>query len=159
MTIEAPEFRRILGHWPTGVAVVAARAADGRPRGLTANAITSLSLDPPLVLVCVDRAAETHAGIIESGAFAISILPDGAEDLARRFADERSADKFAGVEHRTERSGSPVLDRALAWIDCGLHSSHEGGDHTIFIGRVLAAGASPGAPLLFYRGGYGRAAR
>lgn len=159
MAIDASEFRRILGHWPTGVAVVTARAADGRPGGLTANAITSLSLDPPLVLVCVGLDADTHATIEEARAFTINVLPADAEDLARRFADEGRTDKFAEVAWRTGENGAPVLGRALAWIDCVLETAHGGGDHTIFVGRVVAGDARAGEPLLFFRGGYGRVAR
>lgn len=156
MGIDSSEFRKILGHWPTGVAVVTTRGPDGQPRGLTANAITSVSLEPPLVLVCIDRTAETHRGIVESGAFAINILPEAGRELARRFAAERQADKFSGVSHRSGASGAPVLADALAWVDCGLHAFHEGGDHTIFVGRVLAAEAGQGDPLVFCRGEYGR---
>jgi flavin reductase (DIM6/NTAB) family NADH-FMN oxidoreductase RutF len=159
MIIEEPEFRRVLGHWPTGVAIVTARAGDGSPRGLTANAITSVSLEPLLVLVCVGLEAETHAAIEATGGFAINVLPAAAERLARRFADDGRANKFDGVSHRSETTGAPILDAALAWLDCRLHGAHEGGDHTIFVGEVLAADAQDGEPLLFYRGGYGRVVR
>lgn len=159
MVIDAPEFRRVLGHWPTGVAVVTARARDGRPRGLTANAITSVSLDPPLVLVCVDLGADTRGAIEESAAFVVNVLDAGSESLARRFADEGRTDKFGDMAYRSEASGAPVLDAALAWIDCALETTHEGGDHVIYVGRVLAGGARNGEPLLFFRGGYGRLPR
>jgi flavin reductase (DIM6/NTAB) family NADH-FMN oxidoreductase RutF len=159
MTIEEPEFRRVLGHWPTGVAVVTARAADGGPRGLTANAITSVSLRPLLILVCVALDAETHSAIEATGGFAINMLPAEAERLARRYADDGREDKFVGVSHRTEVTGAPILDAALAWVDCTLQDAHDGGDHTIFVGEVVAGDARDGEPLLFYRGGYGRVVR
>ena len=159
MAIETPEFRRVLGHWPTGVAVVTARGAEGLPNGLTANAITSVSLDPPLVLVCVNVGADTHAAIEGSGRFAINVLPAEAESLARRFADHGRLDKFQGVGWRAEISGAPVLDRALAWVDCAVVGAYPGGDHTVFVGRVLGADGRSGEPLLFYRGGYGRVTR
>jgi flavin reductase (DIM6/NTAB) family NADH-FMN oxidoreductase RutF len=154
--IDTSEFRRILGHWVTGVAVVAARSADGRPCGLTANAVASVSLQPPLVLACVDRAANSHDCIRDAGFFAISILPSEAERLARRFAACDITEKFDGVAYHAEISGAPVLDDALAWVDCRIRESHAGGDHTVFIGEVLGGDAREGAPLLYYRGGYGR---
>lgn len=154
--MEPAEFRRVLGHWATGVAVVAARGADGKPCALTANAFSSVSLEPPLVLVCVEQTADTHGCIEWGGAFAVSVLAESDERLARRFAEGEIADKFAGVAWRPETTGAPVLDGALAWIDCTLHHTFPAGDHTIFVGRVVAGDARDGAPLTFYRGGYGR---
>lgn len=153
--IDSAEFRRILGHWVTGVAVVTTRTAAGRPCGLTANAVSSLSLEPPLVLVCVERQADTHDCILRTGYFAIAMLDQEQERLARRFALDETDGKFDGVAFREERTGAPVLEGALAWADCRVWQHYQGGDHTIFIGEVLAAGARPGAPLVYYRGGYG----
>lgn len=160
MSFEAAEFRRILGHLATGVAVVsAADPQSGDPRGLTANAVASVSLDPPLVLACVERTADTHACIERAGAFAVSILGADDEALARRFADYPSDRKFSGAAYRSEVTGAPVLDEALAWVDCRVWASYDGGDHTIFVGEVLAGDAGDGSPLLYFRGGYGRIAR
>lgn len=156
MSIEEAEFRRVLGHFPTGVSVVAAAEPDGRPRGLTANALASVSLDPPLVLVCVEREADTHDVIEAAGAFAISVLREDGESLARRFATYPTDDKFEGVAYREEATGAPVLEDALAWADCRVWASYDGGDHTIFVGEVVAGDAAGGAPLLYHRGGYGR---
>lgn len=156
MSMEKAEFRRVLGHFATGVAVVSARGADDVPRGLTANAIASVSLDPPLVLVCVEEEAETHAVIADSGGFAISVLGADDEALARRFATSDSDAKFHGVPHRTAVTGAPVLEAALAWVDCRLWATYDGGDHTIFVGRVVGAATGEGSPLVFYRGGYDR---
>jgi len=151
------EFRRVMGHFATGVTVVTATTSAGIPCGLTANAVSSVSLDPTLVLVCVERTADTEAVIRESGAFAINILPDGkGETLARRFAEVDSADRFEGVAYRTGGSGAPILDRALAWLDCTVREELFGGDHTIFLGDVIAGDADEGTPLIYYRGGYGR---
>ena len=159
MSFEAAEFRRILGHMATGVAVVAAADPDSdEPRGLTANAIAAVSLDPPLVLACVDRSADTHDCIERAETFAISILSGDDETLARRFADYPSERKFVGVAYRGEATGAPVLDEALAWVDCRLWAAYDGGDHTIFVGQVLAGDASDESPLLYFRGGYGRMA-
>jgi flavin reductase (DIM6/NTAB) family NADH-FMN oxidoreductase RutF len=156
MPIDPPEFRRILGHWVSGVAVVAARTAAGKPCGLTANAVASLSLQPPLVLACVDRTADSHDCIRDAGHFSINVLASEDERLARRFAAWDILQKFEEIGHHSEVSGAPVLDDALAWVDCRLWQTYEGGDHTIFIGEVLAGDAREGAPLLYYRGGYGR---
>ncbi len=157
MGIEEAEFRRVLGHFTTGVTVVASQAEGGPPRGLTANAITSVSLDPPLVLVCVEHTADTHDVIVASQLFAISVLAEDQEALARRFAADE-AGKFDGVAYRTEVTGAPVLDVALAWIDCRLWASYDGGDHTIFVGEVVGGDARDGPPLIYFRGGYGRVA-
>lgn len=156
LAIDAPEFRRILGHWVTGVAVVAARQGPGPPCGLTANAVASLSLDPPLVLVCIDHGADSHDCIRAAGAFSVNVLDAEQERLARRFAELETGDKFEGVAYRVGATGSPVLEDALAWVDCRIRESHDGGDHTIFIGEVVAGDAREGSPLVFYRGGYGR---
>ena len=155
MPIESAEFRRILGHWSTGVAVVTARKPDGSLCGLTANAFSSLSLQPPLVLVCVEHTAETHDCIRAAGTFAISMLAADDERSARRFASEQEGDdKFEGIAWREVVTGSPVLEQALAWVDCEVTAEHVAGDHTIFIGHVLAGDAVDGEPLLYYRGGY-----
>jgi flavin reductase (DIM6/NTAB) family NADH-FMN oxidoreductase RutF len=156
MPVEAAEFRRILGHWTTGVAVVTAMTPHGEPRGLTANAVASVSLDPPLVLACIERAADTYAAILDANAFAINILPQGDERTARRFAGDDIADKFTGLAWHAQLSGAPILDSALAWIDCRVHAMYDGGDHSIFIGHVIAGDAHEGEPLAYYRGGYAR---
>jgi flavin reductase (DIM6/NTAB) family NADH-FMN oxidoreductase RutF len=156
MPIDSSEFRRILGHWVTGVSVVAARAADGSPCGLTANAVASLSLQPPLVLVCIDHGADSHDCIRDAGAFSLNILAGDQERLARRFAAWDIEHKFDGVGYHQEVTGAPVLDDALAWVDCRVRQSLPGGDHTVFIGEVVGGDAREGTPLLYYRGGYGR---
>jgi flavin reductase (DIM6/NTAB) family NADH-FMN oxidoreductase RutF len=154
--LDTPEFRRILGHWASGVAIVTTRTPDGRVCGLTANAFTSLSLDPLLVLVCIEKNADTHDCVREAGTFAVNILGSDGETLARRFAAWEVDRKFDGLAHHPEQTGAPVLDEALAWVDCRLVAQHDGGDHTIFVGEVLAGDAGTGTPLLYYRGGYGR---
>ncbi len=156
MSLGPAEFRRVLGHFATGVTVVTTRAPGGPVRGLTASAVASVSLNPPLALVCVDHTADTHDAIEDSGVFAINMLAEDAETLARRFADYPAETKFEGVAYRPEATGAPVLDAALAWADCDLRFSHDGGDHTIFVGVVVAGDAREGAPLLYYRGGYRR---
>lgn len=157
MSIEAYELRRVMGHFVTGVAVVATRVL-GRdePCGLTVNSLASVSLDPPLVLMCVDRQADSHDCILKAGCFSINVLAADQEDLSRRFASWDLDEKFQGVAYRTGETGAPILEESLAWLDCRVWASYPGGDHTIFVGEVVAADAVDGVPLVFYRGGYGR---
>jgi flavin reductase (DIM6/NTAB) family NADH-FMN oxidoreductase RutF len=146
-------FRSVIGHFATGVTVVTAQTADG-PVGMTANAVTSLSLEPLLLLVAFDNEARTLRAVQATGRFGVNILEAGQEDLARLFAsktDER--DKFSGVPHATH-DGIPVIDGALAWIGCRLERLIPAGDHTIGIGAVESAEAGQGEPLLWFRGGY-----
>jgi flavin reductase (DIM6/NTAB) family NADH-FMN oxidoreductase RutF len=154
--MDASEFRRVMGHFPTGVTVVTTRQPDGRACGLTVNAFCSVSLDPPLVLVCVERDADSHDCIGAAGFFAVNVLgEEKGEVLSRRFATFEIDDKFEGVPFGEHRTGAPVLEAALAWADCLVVESYPAGDHTIFLGQVLAADAVDGSPLVYYRGGYG----
>ena len=154
--MESSEFRRILGHWVSGVAVVATRTAQDKLCGLTANAIASVSLEPPLVLVCVEHNADSHVCIRESAVFSVNILDSTQERVARRFAAWEIDTKFEGLAFHAAVTGAPILDDALAWVDCRVWAEHEAGDHTIFVGEVVAGDAREGTPLMYYRGGYGR---
>jgi 3-hydroxy-9,10-secoandrosta-1,3,5(10)-triene-9,17-dione monooxygenase reductase component len=156
--VDQREFRDVLGTFPTGVTVVTARGPGG-PAGLTTNAFTSVSLDPPLVLVCFDNASRTLPVVRASGRFAVNVLRAGQEDLAAVFASKRvQAEKFAEVSH-AEQGGVPVLDDALAWLVCDVTELLPGGDHTIGIGAVTAMAAFEGEPLVFQRGDYWSLAR
>jgi flavin reductase (DIM6/NTAB) family NADH-FMN oxidoreductase RutF len=152
--VEAADFRRLMGFWATGVSVVSAQGADG-PAGVTANAVSSLSLDPPLALVCFDLSSRTLHAVRESERFGINVLAAGQEDISRLFATKRShADKFAEIDHRTEH-GVPVINGCLAWLVCALDSEFRRGDHVVAIGDVIAGGSDDGGtPLLFHRGAY-----
>lgn len=155
--IDTSEFRRVMGHFASGVTVVTARRAGAEPCGLTVSAVCSVSLDPTLVLVCVEHSADSHDCIRDAGVFAVNVLEGKrGEILSRRFAAWERGDKFDGVAHHPERTGAPVLDDALAWVDCSLRQTVAAGDHTVFFGEVVAADAREGAPLVYYRGGYGR---
>jgi 4-nitrophenol 2-monooxygenase / 4-nitrocatechol 4-monooxygenase, reductase component len=156
MTIDPAEFRRILGHWTSGVTVVATVSSSGVPRGLTASAVASLSLVPPLVLACVDRSADSYPVILESGIFTINVLPQSGERIARIFAADDGDAKFDGVAYSARATGAPVLDTALAWVDCRLRDVYDGGDHSIFVGEVVAGDAREDEPLVYYRGGFHR---
>lgn len=156
--IDPEEFRRVVGHFPAGVAVVTTVRPGGGPAGLTASAVCSVSLDPTLVLACVDVGSESHRHIRESGVFAINGLDEErGPELARGFSPAGAAElKFSGIPHRRGATGAPVLDEALAWLDCRLWEGYPAGDHTIFVGQVAGAGSRPGAPLVYSRGRFGR---
>jgi len=157
MGISQEEFRHTLSHFASGVTIVTTREADGRPTGLTAAAFTSVSLDPPLVLVCVDRSSNSLAALIAYGRFAVHILADDQEALSRRFASKED-NKFSGVSFAPGKLDLPILDSALAVLECRTVHTYDGGDHTIFVGEVEAAHTGQGSPLLYYRGRYGRLA-
>ena len=151
------DFRRVLGHFATGVTILTTADPDGRPTGLTASAFCSVSLDPPLVLICVDHKSQSFPALSESRGFAVNVLSAAQEDLSRRFASTR-LDKFDGVAYAPGLHGAPVLQDALAQIECETVSTHVQGDHTIFVGRVERARVGSGEPLLYFRGRYERLA-
>lgn len=147
------EFRDALSRLPTGVTVVAALGPDG-PLGATANAVTSLSLDPPLMLACLDRGSRTLAAIEAARRFGISVLRAGHAPLARSFATKAPHDeKWREIEWH-ERSGAPILAGALTSVTCELRERHDGGDHVILTGAVLDLARSDGNPLVFHLGAY-----
>ncbi len=150
---EADELRRAMARLPTAVAVVGAIGPEG-PLGATANAVTSLSLDPPLMLACLDRRSRTLAAIEAVRRFSINYLAAGQGDLARRFATkDPHREKWAAVAW--ERSaGSPRISGAVVWIGCELAAVHPGGDHVILIGEIVGLDDAGGAPLLFWGGSY-----
>jgi len=154
MAVEKDEFRRVLGHFAAGVTVVTTVTGDGTRHGLTATAFTSVSLEPPLVLVCVDKGAESHQPLQVSGAFAVNFLAADQEHLSRRFA-VKGGDKFAAVQARPGRTGVPLLAGTLGHVECRTVNAVDAGDHTLFIGEVCAAEARPGDPLVYLRGAYG----
>lgn len=155
------EFRQVLGVFATGVTLVTTRTP-GPAYGMTANAFSSLSLEPPLVLVCASRTAQGREWIESNRAFAVNILALDQEELSTFFASSnrpRDSVAFRHFPYKKGPSGSPILDGVAGFIDCELESSHEAGDHVILIGKVLALGCDPDAPpLLFHGGGYRRLA-
>ncbi len=157
VVVEPARMREVLGHFASGIVVVTAAGPDG-PVGFTCQSFVSLSLDPPLISICPARTSSTWPRIRDIGVFCVNVLADHHEGLSSAFA-RSGTDKFAGVEWRWSTSGAPVLDGVCAWIDCSLADEHDGGDHTIVVGRVLDLGADGGRlPLLFHRGRYGVAA-
>ncbi|HEY0868695.1 MAG TPA: flavin reductase family protein [Fimbriimonas sp.] len=153
MHVDEETFRYALGHFASGVTVVTC-AADGREHGTTVSAFCSVSLDPPLVLVCLDKRSIMCSLIESSKAFVVNILSNEQELVARHFAS-RVENRLSTVEYRLGTDGQPVLEGVLASIECRLESSCEGGDHTIFVGKVSQADVREGKPLLYFRGGYG----
>ncbi len=152
---DGARFRQVLGHFATGVTVVTA-VDDTGPLGLAVNSFTSVSLDPPLVAICVNRASTTWPRIRATGRFTVNILSADQEGVSRRFAST-GGNRFAGVGWQPSPAGAPVLDGALAWIDATVEAEHDGGDHLLVVGLVSALDVTrEGAPLVFYRGGYGR---
>ena len=149
------KFRQVLGHFPTGVSVVTA-ASDLGPVGLAVGTFVSVSLDPPLVAFFPNRTSSSWPNIEATGSFCVNMLAEDQEEVCRRFA-EKGDDKFAGLGWRPARSGSPLLDGVLAWVDCDIEAVSDAGDHFYVLGRVRELDVSrEGRPLVFFRGGYGR---
>jgi len=148
----SPSLREVMSAYPTGVTIVAALDEDGSPFGLTVNSFTSLSLEPPLVLVCIGRSSTWHDRLVAGRNFAVNILAAGQDEVAARFAVEPSEGRFEGVSWTPGSSGAPVLPDAAATIECVVHQVLEGGDHTILIGRVESLDVTDRPSLVFHRG-------
>ena len=154
--VTSAEFRHAVGHFATGVTVVTSVGADGEPVGTTANAVSSVSLDPPLVLVCFDRSSLTLAAIRGHGAFVVNVLAAAQQHLSANFARRGFAAAWDGVRHRPGLTGSPRLEDVLAVLECTVEHALPGGDHEIIVGRVrhVETSANPNGPLVFFRGTY-----
>jgi flavin reductase (DIM6/NTAB) family NADH-FMN oxidoreductase RutF len=156
--IDADLFRKLMGNFATGVTVVTT-AVDDRLHGFTANAVTSVSLDPLLLLVCVDKRAHAHGELQQARSFGVNVLASSQAGISDIFAKSGAPveGSLRGVEFRVGKTGSPLIEGCLAWLECAVHDLVEGGDHTIVVGRVVAGtlgGADP--PLIFFRGRYCR---
>ena len=155
ISFDSATFRRVLGHYPTGVCVVTAVEADGTPIAMVVGSFTSVSLDPPLVGFFPAKTSSSWPRIEKIGKFCVNVLASDQQPLCRQLASP-GTDKFVGVAHRVSTNGSPILDDVVAWIDCTLDAVHEAGDHYIVLGRVLALEVDrPERPLLFFQGNYG----
>lgn len=151
---DARRLRDAFGCFTTGVTVVTTRAADGKPVGFTANSFASVSLDPPLALICVDVAANSLPVLEEAGAFVVNVLHAGQQDTARRFT-AKGGDRFKDLATATWQTGAPVIDGCMANFECVTHQAFDAGDHRIFIGRIVKVLMDPDhEPLVFLRGGY-----
>ena len=154
MIVGTDAFKAAMTLWASGVTIVTARAGD-RIHGMTVSAFSSVSLDPPLVLVCADKASITLERIVEGGCFAANVLARGQEALSERFASkEDEFRRFEGLETSTGKTGAPLLPGALANLDCRLVSHHDAGDHVICVGHVEQIITRDVEPLVFYRGRY-----
>ncbi len=156
--VDTTTFRDVMSQWPSGVTVVTTLAGDGAWHGMTASSFSSVSLEPPLVSICLTKTLYSHELIAASGIFGVNVLAKDQTDVGRRFAGmDASADRFAGETWSTDQTGVPLLDSALGWFDCRVVHAYPGGDHTIFVGEVVGARAARrSAPLLFHARGWGQ---
>jgi len=153
LSVSPDEFRAVLGRFPSGVSVVTTRAADGTDQGMTVSAFSSVSLEPPLILICIEKSASAHGALTTANGFVVNVLSAKQEQVARRFAIV-DIDRFEGVGFTRSSQGFAILDDVLAVIECDRVSMFDGGDHTIILGEVETTRAENGTPLLYYRGGY-----
>ena len=154
MAISPSVFRDALGRWATGVTIVTSRAGE-RVQGMTVSAFSSVSLEPPLVLVCADRTAVTHGIIRDSGVFSVSVLARGQEQLSNRFASKQDEHRrFEGLTCKDGSTGCPRIPGALAWLDCRVAQAVDAGDHVVYVAEVVDAALRDEAPLLYFRGRY-----
>lgn len=158
MSVSPDEFRSVLGRFPSGVTVVTTRAADGSDHGMTVSAFCSVSLEPPLVLICIEKTASAHEVLTSAPEFVVNILSANQEQIARRFAIV-DIDRFESVGFSRSGNGIAVLDDVLGVIECNRFALYDAGDHTIIVGEVESGWAENGKPLLYYRGGYAQLER
>jgi flavin reductase (DIM6/NTAB) family NADH-FMN oxidoreductase RutF len=159
MTIDPDSFRSVLGRFASGITVITALDSDGRDVGMTVSAFCSVSLHPPLVQACVDRAASMFDALQLAERFGVSVLASDQEALSRRFAAVESSHRFDGIGYVRGENGVVLLDDALAHVECSVVSRFEAGDHMMFVGAVDRATARDARPLLYYRGGYAQLER
>lgn len=154
MPVSPDIFKAAMRRFPTGVTIVTTTGKDGVAHGFTANAFASVTADPPMLLICVNRASNSHPLIAAAGFFCVNLLTMEQQPVAERFARAATEDRFSGLGWRKGATGAPVLDGSLAYFDCTLAEEHTTGTHTIFLGNVLDAGAFDGSPLGYFDGGY-----
>lgn len=156
--IDPALFRSVLGRFASGITVVTARDSYGEDHGMTVSAFCSVSLDPLLILICVERSAVLHGVLAEATQFAVNMLAADQESISRRFS-EQIDDRFDGIGYTRGITKSAILEGILGYLECDIVARYPGGDHTIYLGQVIAASAQPGSPLLYYRGGYAQLER
>lgn len=150
--VDPQHFRAALSQWPSGVTIVTS-LYEGEPVAMTASSFASLSLSPPLVLVCVADTAHSHAGLTRAEGFTVHVLAQGQDDLSNRFA-RWDATRWDGVETQEGPFGEPLLPLGAARLSCAHHAALDGGDHTILVGRVVSAETTDAEPLLYWNRGY-----
>jgi len=144
-----------MGRFPTGVTVITTCDEDGRPFGLTASSLTSVSLEPLYLLICIGKGSRSYDVVVQGKNFAVNVLAEDSADLSNRFATVDPGERFDGVAHRPSGTGSPILERAAAWLDCRIAQLHDAGDHTIVVGEVLSCDADSDVdPLVYHAGAY-----
>ena len=153
MSVNPDEFRAVLGRFPSGVTIVTTKGADDSDQGMTVSAFCSVSLEPPLVLICIEKSASVYEALTTAAGFAVNILSAKQEQIARRFSIV-DIDRFEGVGFTRSSSGCAILDDVLGVLECKRSALHDAGDHTIILGEVEATRVETGTPLLYYRGGY-----
>ncbi|MEW6735784.1 MAG: flavin reductase family protein [Acidobacteriota bacterium] len=155
MAITKEEFKQTFSHWASGITVITTRR-EGGIHAMTASSFCSLSLEPPLIMVAVAKHTRTHGRIVEQQAFGVMILNTEQEAISSQGAGfhGEEGNYLLGIPYHQEITGAPILDKSLAWMDCSLHASYDGGDHSIFVGKVEATGSCEGEPLLWYSRGY-----
>ncbi len=154
MPIDQERFRDVLRNWASGVTVVTTRAGE-KIHGMTVSAFSSVSADPPLVLVCANQASTTHGVIEQGGLFTVNILASHQADISDVFASPEHEDtRLQSVSWSVGETGAPLIDEALACLECKVTSAHQEGSHTIYVGEVEAVHTTNAKPLLYYRGGY-----
>jgi flavin reductase (DIM6/NTAB) family NADH-FMN oxidoreductase RutF len=152
MPIDEATFREVLSHFPSGVTVVTTAVGD-ELSGMTVASFASLSLRPPLVLICIEKSVKTHDAIARAGRFGVSILGADQADVSNRFAS-KGEDKFEGIPFRRGPQGSPLIEGAIATMECNVTAQLPGGDHSIFVGEIADVTVGAGKPLLYFRSGY-----
>lgn len=151
--LDVEAFKTAMRHFPTGVTVVTS-LREGEPRGVTVSAFASVSLDPPLVLICINRAARSYLFISESKIFCVNILAGDQQAIAERFAAKIRDRQFESVPYERGVTGAPVLSGVVAYVDCEVAEEHHAGSHSVFIGRVMACASRTGSPLGYYNGAF-----
>jgi flavin reductase (DIM6/NTAB) family NADH-FMN oxidoreductase RutF len=155
MPVTKDEFRQAMSRFASGVTVVTCKDQNDQFKGITVSAFSSLSLEPPLVLVCIDKRASIHEHLTEGSFFAVNFLAHDQEHISRRFAS-REVDRFNGIQCKDGKCGAPLIEGSLGFVECRIVHSYPGGDHTIFVGQVEASGISEGEPILYFCGDYAR---
>jgi flavin reductase (DIM6/NTAB) family NADH-FMN oxidoreductase RutF len=153
MAISKDEFRAALGSFASGVTVVTTKDSDGKLHGMTVSAFCSVSMNPPLILICILKETPCYYAFEEAKAFVVNILSESQQHLSNHFAS-RQHDKFTGIAHNSGILGLPVLDDCLVNLECSLKHSYDGGDHTIFVGEIQKATVKDGKPLAYFHGKY-----
>jgi flavin reductase len=158
-SLSSADFRRVVGNFPTGITVITVEREPGQVHGMTANSFTSVSLDPLLILVCIDHNARLLSFLKEQGRFGVSILKESQQAVSEHFAkpsQDPEATKSLGIQFRWTTTGIPLIDDALAHLACNVAAQHPAGDHTLFLGEVESMDLNSGEPLLYHRGSYRR---